>query len=197
MVLVSNLYTANTCAQLSDPVNGNVRQPNPAPVGSVAVYTCNRGFNLVGSRIRVCQSDLSYSSQAPTCVGMCIEIEKTLILFIKPTQSLASSWVIQSMGTWGSQVQQLLVLWQCILAREDSDLLVGGEECVSQMAATLVKLQHALVCFCQQSDFPVVLDSNLHSRLLSAVEWSWERECKAAKSSIRWFCGCVYLQKGV
>ena len=65
-------YTAITCGQLSDPENGNVRQRRPAIVGSVALYVCNSGFRLDGQRTRVCQSDGSYSGQAPTCVGMFI-----------------------------------------------------------------------------------------------------------------------------
>ena len=108
VVLVSNLYTANTCPQLSDPENGNVRQPNPALVGSVAVYTCNRGFNLVGSRTRVCQSDLGYSSTAPTCERMCIDIEKSLVVSYKPIHSY-HLWAVE----WSSQ-------WECEAAKSSS-----------------------------------------------------------------------------
>ena len=53
-----NLFTsAVICKQLSDIDNGAVSQKNPAVAGSVAAYTCRRGFKLIGSSRRVCQSN--------------------------------------------------------------------------------------------------------------------------------------------
>ena len=60
---------AIVCDQLSDPNNGQVAQPNPAVVGSEAVYTCNSGFELNGVSRQVCQADGTYSQQPPVCVG--------------------------------------------------------------------------------------------------------------------------------
>ena len=39
-------------------------------VGAIATYTCNPGFELIGQEERVCQSDGSYSGQAPICRSM-------------------------------------------------------------------------------------------------------------------------------
>ena len=60
---------AIVCDQLADPENGEVSQPDPAIVRSVAVYTCNHGFELDGASKRVCQADGTYSQQPPVCVG--------------------------------------------------------------------------------------------------------------------------------
>lgn len=64
------LLSAILCGELSDPENGNVVQARPPIVGSVATYTCKRGFILVGSSVRVCQLGGTYSDQAPTCRGI-------------------------------------------------------------------------------------------------------------------------------
>ena len=57
------------CDQLDDIKNGDVAQHNPALVGSVAVYTCNKGFKLVGPSRRVCLRDGSYTDREPLCAG--------------------------------------------------------------------------------------------------------------------------------
>ena len=54
------------CPPLSDPPNGDVTWP----VGSVATYTCNSGFELVGNEMRTCQSDGIWSGEEPVCTGM-------------------------------------------------------------------------------------------------------------------------------
>ena len=64
-----NNSAAISCDQLDDIDNGDVDQANPALVGSVAVYTCSRGFRLVGASRRVCQRDGSYTEEEPVCVG--------------------------------------------------------------------------------------------------------------------------------
>ena len=58
------------CGSLDAPENGNVVQANPPVVGSVATYTCNSGFILIGSSVRVCQVDGTYSDNQPTCISM-------------------------------------------------------------------------------------------------------------------------------
>lgn len=74
MIILSKLFiflhAAITCDQLNNPQNGNVQQPLPPTVGSVAVYSCNQGFRLVGVTKRACQSDRTYTGKAPVCVGM-------------------------------------------------------------------------------------------------------------------------------
>ena len=61
-----------SCETLIAPNNGiiELRPPAPQSPGDKAIYQCNQGFTLVGgNRKRVCQSDGSYSGEAPTCQG--------------------------------------------------------------------------------------------------------------------------------
>lgn len=53
------------CHRLVDPENGDVKFQQS--VGSTAVYTCNRGFRLIGSDRRTCQKNGVWSGQQPTC----------------------------------------------------------------------------------------------------------------------------------
>ena len=39
------------------------------PVGTVALHSCDTGYNLNGGSTRTCQSDLTWSGSAPTCEG--------------------------------------------------------------------------------------------------------------------------------
>ena len=58
----------NLCPELDDPKNGRVKLSDDGRrVGADVWYMCNRGFKLVGSESRRCQSNLKWSSTAPTC----------------------------------------------------------------------------------------------------------------------------------
>ena len=57
------------CPSLSDPLNGGVTWTSLS-VGSIATYTCNSGFELVGNEMRTCQSDGVWSGEEPVCTGM-------------------------------------------------------------------------------------------------------------------------------
>lgn len=59
-------FVAVSCEVLQDPENGRVTVLGTLP-GSVAQYSCNAGFRLVGLKTRVCSQDGSFSGQAPTC----------------------------------------------------------------------------------------------------------------------------------
>ena len=48
--------------------NGAVLALATTTFGSVATYTCNSGYNLVGSTTLTCQADETWGS-APTCVS--------------------------------------------------------------------------------------------------------------------------------
>ena len=61
--------TAVVCPSLPDPLNGGVILTTVS-VGSVATYTCNSGFELVGSETRTCQGDGMWSGETPVCTGM-------------------------------------------------------------------------------------------------------------------------------
>lgn len=55
------------CVELSDPSNGVVTLTGTVP-NSLAIYSCNDGFNLVGRAVRTCMtSGGQWSGEAPTC----------------------------------------------------------------------------------------------------------------------------------
>ena len=57
-----------SCGRLDSPENGRVSLSGVSP-GSVATYTCNVGFDLVGVTTRVCLSSGQWSGDAPVCQG--------------------------------------------------------------------------------------------------------------------------------
>ena len=54
------------CPALKDPENGSVDDGDNLP-GTIAKYTCDDGFRLVGSTKRLCQKDGSWAGEAPIC----------------------------------------------------------------------------------------------------------------------------------
>ena len=54
------------CPDLSDPANGTVTVMGTS-VGDTASYTCNDGFELIGSMSVTCTSDGTWSDQPPMC----------------------------------------------------------------------------------------------------------------------------------
>ena len=52
-----------------NPANGMVSFSATTP-GSSATYTCNTGYQLVGTSPRTCQSDGTWSGSDPTCTRM-------------------------------------------------------------------------------------------------------------------------------
>ena len=55
-----------TCSALDDPTDGSL-QYSSVDVGEQARYSCNEGFLLKGAPTRVCQTDASWSGEAPIC----------------------------------------------------------------------------------------------------------------------------------
>ncbi|XP_035660825.1 E-selectin-like [Branchiostoma floridae] len=53
------------CPTLTPPANGAVKSPNS--YRSVATFTCDTGYKLVGTSTRTCQSDGTWSGGSPTC----------------------------------------------------------------------------------------------------------------------------------
>ena len=63
------LYIVVDCGNLTDPANGQVAHTAGTIFGQTATYSCNTGYNLVGSSNRICQATSMWSGSAPTCQG--------------------------------------------------------------------------------------------------------------------------------
>ena len=55
------------CPVLPDPLNGEVNVSSRI-ISSIASYTCNDGFTLVGEEERECMADGQWSGREPICV---------------------------------------------------------------------------------------------------------------------------------
>lgn len=58
--------TAVFCPNLPNPANGEVTLTGNT-VGSLATYSCDLGFGLVGFSTRICQPTGQWSGEEPTC----------------------------------------------------------------------------------------------------------------------------------
>ena len=54
------------CPALSEIPNGSVTVSSDTN-NTIAVYSCNEGFELVGESTRVCMSDSTWSGNSPIC----------------------------------------------------------------------------------------------------------------------------------
>ena len=76
------------CESLSDPANGMVTVTGLTP-GSIATYTCNNSYQLLGNNTRTCDSNGSWTNMEPTCVRKYLMFSCTnclcLHLLWKPT----------------------------------------------------------------------------------------------------------------
>ena len=66
-ITVSPLFAESECKPLPVLAYGKVDVPDTI-LGSVATYTCNKGFSLIGDDIRICERD-GWSGEAPVCKG--------------------------------------------------------------------------------------------------------------------------------
>ena len=69
-VEISCILTAVDCGTLTDPASGRVNHTAGTAFGQTATYSCNTGYNLVGSSTRTCQAIGLWSGSAPTCTGV-------------------------------------------------------------------------------------------------------------------------------
>ena len=67
-LLCTYMYTVVDCGDLDDPMNGRVSLDETV-FESIATYTCDPGFVLVGNMERICQADGTWSGTEPTCEG--------------------------------------------------------------------------------------------------------------------------------
>ena len=63
-----NQLTAKECPLLSDPQNGLVDAPSNT-VRSIARYSCQTGYNLVGMNERECLTSAKWSGSPPSCIS--------------------------------------------------------------------------------------------------------------------------------
>ena len=75
------------CGTLTNPANSQVSYTGRTTFGQTATYSCNTGYNLVGSSTHTCQG--VWSGSAPTCQGVLLSLVlftggKYLVLFIHP-----------------------------------------------------------------------------------------------------------------
>ncbi|KAI8507112.1 hypothetical protein Bbelb_155510 [Branchiostoma belcheri] len=75
-------YTAGQCSTPPAPTNGAVTGSNS--LGDTVTYSCDSGYNLVGSATRTCQPDLTWTASDPTC-----EVVQCLVL-TSPTNGAVS-----------------------------------------------------------------------------------------------------------
>ena len=59
----------NICPDLSDPAHGVVLVDGES-VGDNTIFTCDSGYELVGSSVLTCRSDGSWSDEPPVCRGI-------------------------------------------------------------------------------------------------------------------------------
>ena len=62
--------TVLNCGTLTNLANGQVSHAAGTTYGKRATYSCNTGYNLVGSSTRTCQATGVWSGNAPRCQGM-------------------------------------------------------------------------------------------------------------------------------
>ena len=63
-----NELTAKECPLLSDPQNGLVDAPSNT-VRSIARYSCQTGYNLVGMNEQECLTSAKWSGSPPSCIS--------------------------------------------------------------------------------------------------------------------------------
>ena len=59
------------CGSLGNPLNGQVDMSSGNTFMSIATYTCNAGYDLIGPKSRTCGSDGVWSPAPPTCERKC------------------------------------------------------------------------------------------------------------------------------
>ena len=64
------MYIAVDCQGLAAIKNGAIYyNTGKTTYSTIAQYTCNTGYNLIGSESRICQSDGTWNSTDPSCIG--------------------------------------------------------------------------------------------------------------------------------
>ena len=111
MQLYAFLCLKAACEYLDDPRYGEVRQSG-TKVGSIATYSCNRGFKLVGDSKRRCQYDGKWSGEEPVCKrceldgATCIS-KSQVMLFMSGNFCLSHKQLHLAVNIWMLQITVL------------------------------------------------------------------------------------------
>ena len=62
------ISTEILCEELQNPTNGQVSMTGQS-IGSIATYTCDSGYELIGDDTRTCEDGV-WTGQEPTCIGI-------------------------------------------------------------------------------------------------------------------------------
>ena len=65
---MASTHVAVDCGSLDSPSNGNVSLSGTT-FQSVAQYSCDMGYLLVGMESRQCQANRTWSGESPVCEG--------------------------------------------------------------------------------------------------------------------------------
>ena len=64
------MCTVVDCGELPAPANGGVEYDEDTTFGSDAIFSCNRGYDLVGDKVRECLYTGLWSLNQPICKSM-------------------------------------------------------------------------------------------------------------------------------
>ncbi len=92
---VTNI-TVIDCGGLDDPINGLVTLEDTV-LESVATYSCQDGYTLVGDDTRLCVDEGTWSGDAPVCEGVCTHVYSACYSFYCKTSFNKSIYLATNM----------------------------------------------------------------------------------------------------
>ncbi len=98
------------CGPLNATANGLVSTSSGTTFMTTATYTCNTGYNIVGSESRTCGASGVWSGQPPVCNCKINVNCMTIILWFD--HSLPIQWFLWAMDQWMSLPTTLSYHWQ-------------------------------------------------------------------------------------
>ena len=69
-----------TCFSLNSIENGRLDLSDEFFVGSMATYSCDEGYEIVGILTQTCQTSRQWTSSQPYCRSMCVLIPMFVLL---------------------------------------------------------------------------------------------------------------------
>ena len=81
-----------SCGSLSSPTNGSITITE-VTFGALANFTCDEGFNLIGSSSRQCQANGNWSGNDTSCESM-LENSDFIVIFDIFQLWIVVTWVV-------------------------------------------------------------------------------------------------------